>query len=313
MTIIGGADPAPGGGAQNTGAQGDSALIVEGSDRTFKADVIDPSMTMPVLVDFWAPWCGPCKQLTPALEAAVAKANGAIKLVKINVDENPQIAGQLRVQSIPAVFAFVNGQPVDGFMGALPPSEIDNFIKRLSGGGPDPAEVEALLKRAQAALEAGDAGGAAQDFAALLQIDRENPDAIGGMARCLLLGGETERARELLSMVPEDKADHPAIAGARRALELAGTDVGDEDLAALVAHVTGAPRDHAKRFELAQMLSAKGDLEAAVGHLLSIVEADRDWNEGAARAEVLKLFEAAGPMSTVTKEGRKKLSTILFS
>jgi putative thioredoxin len=133
------------------------------------------------------------------------------------------------------------------------------------------------------------------------------------MARCLLLGGETERARELLSMVPEDKADHPAIAGARRALELAGTDVGDEDLAALVAHVTGAPRDHAKRFELAQMLSAKGDLEAAVGHLLSIVEADRDWNEGAARAEVLKLFEAAGPMSTVTKEGRKKLSTILFS
>jgi len=307
MTLIGGdapsSDPASGGGD----------LVRDGSDATFQADVLAPSMETPILVDFWAPWCGPCKQLGPALEAAVAKARGAVKLVKINIDENPGVAGQLRVQSIPAVIAFDKGQPVDGFTGALPGSDIDAFIKKISGAGPDPAEIEALLSRAQDALENGDTGGAAQDFAGILQIDTQNMAAVAGLARCYMASDDTDRARDLLGMVPEDKADDPAIKGLRAALEMADNAVGGDELAALVAHVSGAPDDHTKRYELAQALAARGDLEAAVGHLLEIIAKDRDWNDSAARTELLKMFEAAGPTSAVTKNGRKRLSTILFS
>jgi len=202
---------------------------------------------------------------------------------------------------------------VDGFTGALPGSDIDAFIKKISGAGPDPAEIEALLSRAQDALENGDTGGAAQDFAGILQIDTQNMAAVAGLARCYMASDDTDRARDLLGMVPEDKADDPAIKGLRAALEMADNAVGGDELAALVAHVSGAPDDHTKRYELAQALAARGDLEAAVGHLLEIIAKDRDWNDSAARTELLKMFEAAGPTSAVTKNGRKRLSTILFS
>jgi putative thioredoxin len=287
--------------------------VIEGSDRGFQNEVLRASMTTPVIVDFWAPWCGPCRQLGPALEAAVRSANGAVKLVKINIDQNPAYAGQLRVKSIPAVIAFDKGRPVDGFVGALPPSEVDKFVRKIVGGGPTPQETDALLKRAQAALDAGDAGGAAQDFATLLQMAPDNAPAIAGLARCYLAGGDPGRARELLAMVPEAKAGDPAIQGVQAALALADKAVGDDEVAALEKAVAAAPQDHAKRFALAQSLAARSDFEAAADHLLRIIAANRDWNESAARAELLKVFEAAGPSSSVTKDGRRRLSSLLFS
>jgi putative thioredoxin len=311
MSLIGGATPPSS--APRAGANGGGDPVTEGSDRGFRDQVLQASMTTPVVVDFWAPWCGPCRQLGPAIEAAVRKAKGAVKLVKINIDENPVYAGQLRVQSIPAVIAFDKGRPVDGFVGALPPSEVEAFIKRLAGGGPDPAQVEALLARAQESLEAGDAGGAAQDFASVLQISPDNAAAVAGLARCYLASGDADQARELLDMVPPEKANDPAIQGVRAALALQENAVGGDEIAMLVADVSRNSRDHEKRFKLAQALAARGDLQAAADHLLQIITTQRDWNEGAARAELLKVFEAAGPTSALTKDGRRKLSAILFS
>lgn len=303
MHIIGGDAPPPG--------PSDDDVIVDGTDAGFAGDVLEASKTRPVVVDFWAPWCGPCRQLTPALEAAVRAAGGKVKLVKINIDENPQIAGQLRVQSIPAVYAFADGQPVDGFMGALPPSEIDRFIGRLAGGEPASEELAQLVARGDASLEAGDIGGAAQDFGAALQLDPEHAPAIAGMLRCMIATGESERAAEMVATLPDAIANDPAIASVRAALELASGAAGEPD--ALAASVDAAPADHEQRFDLAKSLAANGDFASASEHLLTIIADDRDWNEGAARAELLKVFEAAGATSAVAKEGRKKLSAILFS
>jgi putative thioredoxin len=291
----------------------DADLISDGTDQGFQAQVLQASMTTPVIVDFWAPWCGPCKQLGPVLEAAVRKAKGAVKLVKINIDENPAYAGQLRVKSIPAVIAFDKGRPADGFMGALPGSEVEKFIQRLIGGGPDPAEIEALLVRAQQSLDAGDPGGAAQDFATLLQIAPDNMAAVAGLARCYLAGGDPERARELIAMAPEDKANDPAIQGVKAALDLVGNAKGGGETEALAARVNADPKNHALRFELAQALAARSDFEGAIEHLLAIMTAKRDWNDGAAKAELLKLFDAAGPKSQATRDGRRRLSALLFS
>jgi putative thioredoxin len=288
---------------------GDKGHIKDATDASFMADVIEASRTQPVIVDFWAPWCGPCRQLTPALEKAVNAAKGAVKLVKVNIDENPRIAGQLRVQSIPTVYAFQNGQPIDGFQGALPESQVKAFIERLSGPA-EPDDIETLLGMAKESLDLGDLGGAAQAYAAALQAEPENVKAIAGLARCYLAGGETERAAELAAMAPADAKD-PDLASVRAALALAAE--GASETAPLERRLAADGNDHEARFELAKALAAEGKLEAAADHLLILIEKDRTWNDEAARKQLLTVFEAAGPVSEVTKAGRRRLSSILFS
>jgi putative thioredoxin len=284
-------------------------LIKDGTDASFMADVIDASRVQPVIVDFWATWCGPCKQLGPALEKAVREAKGAVRLVKVDVDKNPRIASQLRVQSIPTVYAFVDGQPVDGFMGAVPDSQLKAFIDRLAGP-PAPSDVEQVLALGAESLQLGDIGGAAQAFAQVLQLEPGNPKAVAGLARCYLQGGDIERAREIAAMVPEDAKD-PELDSVRAALSLA--DEAPSETAAFERRLAQDENDHDARLELAKALAGRGQMDEAVDQLLRIVERDRDWNEGAARAQLLKIFEAAGAASETAKRGRRRLSAILFS
>jgi putative thioredoxin len=285
-------------------------IIKDGADASFMADVVEASRVQPVIVDFWATWCGPCKQLGPALERAVAAAKGAVKLVKIDIDKNPAYAGQLRVQSIPAVFAFVDGRPVDGFMGALPESQVKAFVDKLAKQGGAGAGIDEALAMAREALEAGDLGGAAQTYAEVLQHDPENLKALGGLARVYLMGGEADRAREILEMAP-DGAKDPDLDSVRAALALAAE--APSDLREFEQRLAQDPNDFDARFELARALAGHGRMEDAVDHLLAIVEADREWNEQAARKQLLTIFEAAGPTSEVAKQGRRRLSSILFS
>lgn len=286
-------------------------LVKEGDDRGFMADVIQASQTQPVIVDFWAPWCGPCRQLTPALEKAVRAASGKVKMVKINIDDNPAIAGQLGVRSIPAVYAFKGGRPVDGFMGAVPDSQIKHFIDRLVGADAS-SEVAEVLRAAHESLALGDVGGAAQSFAVALQMEPDNAKAVAGLARCYLASGEADQARALLDSLPEDKQHDPDVQGVRAALDLAAGD-GAGDPRHLLEQVALHPADHAMRFDLANALAARGDLASAVDHLLAIVERDREWNEEAARKQLVKIFEAAGLNSDIAKAGRRRLSALLFS
>jgi putative thioredoxin len=299
MTLIGEA-AAPGG------------LIKEGSDAGFAKDVIDASRDTPVIVDFWATWCGPCKTLGPALEKAVLAAKGAVKLVKIDIDKNPVFAGQLRVQSIPTVYAFVDGRPVDGFMGAVPESQVKAFIDRLAQAGGDAAgsEIDALVAMGKESMELGDLGGAAQSFAQALQAEPDNVAAIGGLAKAYLAGGDAERAAEVAGMAPDD-AKNADLESVRAALALAKD--APSDTAEFEQRLAKDPDDHAARLEYAKALAGHGQFAEAVDQLLKIIEADREWNDQAARKQLLIVFEAAGAASEVARQGRRRLSSILFS
>jgi putative thioredoxin len=286
-----------------------SEHIKDGTDASFMADVIEASKTQPVIVDFWATWCGPCRQLTPTIEKVVGAANGAVKLVKIDVDANPGFAGQLRVQSIPTVYAFVDGRPVDAFQGALPESQVRAFVEKLTGPA-GPSAIDDLIALGKESLEIGDVGGAAQAFAQALQTDPTNIKALGGMARAYLIGGDLEGAAEVVAMAPADAKD-PDLDAARAALALA--EDAPSETAAFEKRLSADADDHEARFELAKALAGMGRLQDAADHLLTIIARDRAWNDEAARKQLLTVFEAAGPTSEVAKQGRRKLSTILFS
>jgi putative thioredoxin len=295
--------------AQTAGADG---LVKDTTTQGFIKDVIEESKRQPVLVDFWAPWCGPCKQLTPVLEKAVRAGKGKVKLVKMNIDEHPAIPGQMGIQSIPAVIAFVNGQPADGFMGALPESQVTAFLERLTKGGIG-AETKDLLNAADAALTDGDAANAANLYAELLAEDNTNIQALAGLARCYVQTGAIDQAKQTLALVPESKRNDAAVAAARAALELAEQAKALGPVADLEQKVLANPLDHQARFDLALALNGQGRRMDALDHLISIVKRDRKWNDDGARKQLVQLFDAWGPTDEATIEGRKRLSSILFA
>jgi putative thioredoxin len=290
---------------------GEADLIKNTTTKDFLRDVIEASREVPVLVDFWATWCGPCRQLTPILEKAVRAAKGAVRLVKLNIDQHPQIPGQMGVQSIPAVFAFQDGRPVDGFMGALPESRVNDFIARLIGDSA--GDTAADLEAAEAALSAGDVNSAAQLFGEVMQKDRENAQALAGLAKCYIKTGDLARAEQTLALVPPAKVDSSPVASARAALELARKTPAAGDIETLRAKLAADPKDPQARFDLALALSAKGDRSGALDELLAVVAKNRSWNDDAARKQLLQLFDAWGPADPSTIAGRQRLSSLLFA
>ena len=302
-TIIGGKPAGAGGWIKDSDTAG------------FMADVIEVSRTTPVIVDFWAPWCGPCKQLGPLLEKVVNAANGAVRMVKINVDENQELAQQMRIQSIPVVYGFKDGRPVDGFVGAQSESQIRSFVERLLGGaevGPDP--IDEALEQAKAALDAGDAGTAAAIYGQVLQHDATNVKAIVGMARGRISAGDLEQGKQILASLPKEAANDPDAAAARAAIDLAEkSKEASGQQGELQARLQKDPNDHQARFDNAMALYAQTKTEEAMDELLEIMRRKRDWNEQAARKQLVQIFEALGPTHPLTVAGRRRLSSILFS
>ncbi|MGD1037200.1 MAG: thioredoxin [Roseiarcus sp.] len=299
--------------ANGNGAGAPANPVKDVTTASFKADVIAASARQPVLVDFWAPWCGPCKQLGPALERAVADAKGKVRLVKMNIDDHPQIAGQLGIQSIPAVIAFDKGQPIDGFMGALPESQVRGFIERLVG--PLTAAADELLAQAEAAAAKGDAAGAASLYARVLTEDETNPKAIAGLAKLHVEAGDLDQAKAVLSMAappPAGKDQNPALAAVWAAVRVAEQAAAVGDLAPLEKALAADPDNHQARFDLALALNARGRRDEAADCLLAIIKRDRQWNDEAARKQLLQFFEAWGLMDPAAVTARRKLSAILF-
>jgi putative thioredoxin len=298
--------------AAPAGGGGDGAdLVKDGSVATFMADVIEASAQVPVIVDFWAPWCGPCKQLGPAIEKLVRQAGGLVRLVKINIDENQELATQMRIQSIPAVYAFKDGQPVDGFVGALPESQIRAFIEKLTGNAEQP--MDKALDQAEAALAGGDAAAASALYTEILAHDATNPKAVAGLIRSCMASGEVANAEELIEGLTPELKSSPEVVAAISAMELAAESTSSGDVAELRQKLAGDENDHQTRFDLATALYGNGDAESAIGELVELVRRDRQWNDEAARKQLVKIFEALGHSDPLTVAGRQQLSTILFS
>jgi putative thioredoxin len=295
------------------GAPGAEVVVKESNTASFMADVVDASHDVPVIVDFWAPWCGPCKTLGPQLEKAVREAKGQVRMVKVNIDENQQLAAQMRIQSIPAVYAFKDGRPIDGFVGALPESQIKAFVKKLMGGAGASDPVAEALEQAKAAFAEGDFNTAGTFYSHILQREPENVDALAGLGRVLLAGGDAKQARAMLDRLPADAANHPDATALRSSLELAEQATAAGSPADLEARLQQNPADHEARFNLAMALFALGQREQAVDQLLDQIKRDRAWNEEASRKQLLKLFEAFGPTDPLTLASRRRLSALLFS
>lgn len=301
------------GGSQQPAAP--AGLIKDTTTAAFTADVLEESRRQPVLVDFWAPWCGPCKQLTPVIEKAVKEAGGRVKLVKMNIDDHPSVAGQLGIQSIPAVVAFVNGRPADGFMGAVPESQIKQFIDKIAGPAVDDrkAEIEAALAEAKALLEGGDINGAGGLYGTVLQADPESTAALAGLAECMIAADQHERARELLSDLPEEQTKDGTIVAVLKKLDQIDEARKLGDPAALEAELAADPDNHEARMKLAKIRNVEGDRTAAADHLLTIMKKDRTFDDDGARRELLQFFEVWGAADPATLAARRKLSSILFS
>ncbi|MDR6658070.1 putative thioredoxin [Tardiphaga robiniae] len=294
--------------------QAATALIKDTTTRTFVQDVIEESKRQPVLIDFWAPWCGPCRQLTPVIEKAVTAAKGKVKLVKMNIDENPEIPGQMGIQSIPAVIAFVNGQPADGFMGAVPESQVNAFIDKLTAGmpGAEPTAAE-LLQEAEAILAESDPATAASIYGEVIAADAGNIAAIAGLARCYVETGAIEQAKQTLELVPVAKREDAAVKAVQAKIDLVEQASALGPVTELEQKVAANPLDHQARFDLAIALNGANQRSEATGHLLEIVKRDRKWDDDGARKQLIQFFDAWGPTDEATVDGRRRLSTILFS